>query len=159
MHRLELGARRFQFCARRKPAEELRHPMLAAGHHRRRQMMRAGDDVGDELGLGRIRHGRLEDADNGRRAGAEANGLAEHLRIAVERGGPEAVRQHRRARRVLPIVARAEQAADHRAQPHHLEVRPADDAGANDARLAEADHGEVDGGEVAERGDRLYARA
>ena len=32
--------------------------------HRRRQMMRAGDDVGDDLGLGRIRHRWFQHADD-----------------------------------------------------------------------------------------------
>ena len=51
-----------------------------------------------------------------------------------------------------PSSAGVEQPAEHRAQPHHLEVGAADDAGADDARLAEADHREVDGREVAEGG-------
>ena len=54
VRRLQLGARRSQGRARRQPPEELRHPMHAAGHHRRRQVMRTGDDVRDELGLRRI---------------------------------------------------------------------------------------------------------
>src|SRR4029077_5835594 len=40
-------------------------------------------------------------------------------------------------------------------QAHHIEVRPADDAGADFARLAQADHREAYGGEVAERGQGL----
>ena len=39
--------------AGREPAEQLRHPVHAAVHHRRRQMVRAGDDVGDDLGFRR----------------------------------------------------------------------------------------------------------
>ena len=42
------------------------------------------------------------------------------------------------------VVAGAEQPADDRMQPHDVEVRSADNTGADDARLAEADHGEVD---------------
>ena len=44
-------------------------------------------------------------------------------------------------------------------QAHHVEIRSADDAGANLVRLAESDHGEADGGEVAERAQSLHARA
>ena len=76
----------------------------------------------------------------------------------LKRRGPEAMRQHRRARRLRPVVGRVEQTAEHRAQAHDLEIRAADDAGANHARLAEADHRELDGGEVAERRQRLDAR-
>ena len=43
------------------------------------------------------------------------------------------------------VVSCVQQAAEDGAQPHHVEVRPADDAGLDHARLAEPDHGEVDG--------------
>ena len=81
VRRAQLGARRLDVGAWREPAEQLRHPMLAAGDHRRRQVMRAGDDVGDELGFSRIRHRRFEHADDHRRARAEADRLAEHRRV------------------------------------------------------------------------------
>ena len=62
---------------------------------------------------------------------AEPDGLAEDRRIAVERawsrsGGSGPRRPPRSARRRA-----VEQAAEHRAQAHHLEVGAADDAGAN----------------------------
>ena len=79
--------------------------MLASGDHRRRQVMRAGHDVGDELGFGRIGHRRFEHADNRRRARVEANRLADHRRIALERRRPEPVGQHRGAGRARPVVA------------------------------------------------------
>ena len=66
--RAQLGARLLESRAGREPAEQLRHPMHAPGHHRRRQMMRAGHDVGDDLGFRRIRHRRFQHADDGRRA-------------------------------------------------------------------------------------------
>ena len=53
-----------------------------------------------------------------------------------------------------PSSVAVEQPPEHRAQPHHLEVRAADHAGAHHARLAEADHREVDRREVAEGGER-----
>ena len=56
----QLGARRVEVGARREPAEQLGHPMHAAVHHRRVQMVRAGHDVGDDLGFRRIGHRRLE---------------------------------------------------------------------------------------------------
>jgi hypothetical protein len=60
----QLGARRLEIRAGRKAAEQLRHPMGAASHHRRRQVVRARDDVRDDLGFGRIGHRWLEDADD-----------------------------------------------------------------------------------------------
>ena len=68
----QLGARRFEVDAGREPAEQLRHAMDAARHHRRRQMMRAGHDVGDDLGFRRIRHRRFEHADDGRASACRA---------------------------------------------------------------------------------------
>ena len=65
------------------------------------------------------------------------------------------MRQDGRPFRVRAIVLRAKEPPQGRAQPHHLEIRPADDAGADRARLAEAEHGELDGGEIAEGADRL----
>ena len=69
----------------------------------------------------------------------------------LKRSRPEAMGEHRRARGLRPVVAwRRAGGRSTGAQPHHLEVGAADDAGANDARLAEADHRELDGREVAE---------
>ena len=119
--------------ARRKPAEQLGHAVHAAIHHRGGQMVRAGHDVRDDLGLRGIRNGRLEHADDRRRAVAEPDRLADDGGVAVERRAPEAMRQHRRARSLGAIVSRVEQAAEHRSKPHHAEVRAADDAGADDA--------------------------
>jgi hypothetical protein len=62
---------------------------------------------------------------------------------------------HRGARSLRPVVDRTEESALDRAEPHHLEVRPADDPRPNLARLAQADHREVDRGEIAEGGQRL----
>ncbi len=50
-----------------------------------------------------------------------------------------------------------EQAAENGPQPHHLEVRSADDASAHHARFAESDHGEAHGREVAKFADGFHA--
>ena len=68
----QFGARLLEIGARRKAAEQLRHPMHAAVHHRRVEMMGTGDDVGDDFSLGGIRHRRLDHADDGRGAIAQA---------------------------------------------------------------------------------------
>ena len=62
--------------------------------------------------------------------------------------------EHGDAGGVGAIVRRTEQAPEDRPQPHDLEERPIDDAGANHARLAEADQRELDGRELAEGADR-----
>ena len=144
---------------RREPAEQLRHPVDPPGHHRCRQMMRAGHDVGDDFGFRRIRHRGLQHTHHRCRALAQPDRLAKHRRIALERRRPEPVGQHHRARRARAVVAHVEQAAQHRMQPHHLEIRSADDARADFARLAETHHGEADGREIAERAQGLDPRA
>jgi len=62
----QFGARRLEIRAGRKAAEQLRHPVRAARHHRCRQVVRARDDVRDDLGFFRPGHGRFEDADDRR---------------------------------------------------------------------------------------------
>ncbi len=84
---------------------------------------------------------------------------ADHRSIAPEGRRPETVRQHRGARRLRSVVGRIEQAAEDRSKSHDLEVRPADDPGANHAGLAEANHGESDLRKVAERAERMHAFA
>ena len=79
--------------------------MRAAGDHRRIEVMRARHDVGDDFRVGRIGHRRLEDADDGRGARPEADGSADYRGIAVERADPEAMCEHRHARRVGPSSA------------------------------------------------------
>ena len=157
--RRQLGARVVDGRPRCQTAEELGHPMRPVRHHQRAEVVRARHHVGDDLGGHRVRHRRLEHADDGRRPRAKADPLADDRRIAGERRRPEAIGQHRRAGRLRSSIACVEQTAEHRTKAHHVEVRSADDAGLDDARLAaEADQREVDGGEVAERSDRLDAR-
>ena len=86
-------------------AEQLGHPMRALGDHRRAEVMRTGHDVRDDFGLGRIRHRRLEHADDRRGARPETDRLADHRRIALERRRPEAIRQHGGASRVGTVVS------------------------------------------------------
>jgi hypothetical protein len=155
----ELGARGVEVRTRREPAEKLRHPMHTARHHRCRQVMRACDDVGDDLGLGRIRHRGFQHTHDGRGAIAQPHSFSEHRRVAVERRRPEAVCQHRRARRLRAVIGGPEQPAAHGAEAHDAEIGAVHDARAHDAWLAEADHGELDRGEFAESVQRLYARA
>ena len=150
MDGLELGSRSLDFDARRESTEQLRHPMHTPVDHRRIQVMRARDDVGDDLGLGGVGNRRLEDADDRRGAIAQPNGPADHGWIALKLGGPEPVGENRRSSRLRPVVSRIDQAAQDRAEAHHLEVRTANDSGPDDARFAQPNHREFDGGEVPE---------
>ena len=155
----QLGARRLEIRAGREAAEEFRHPMDSSGHHRRRQMMGACHHVGDDFGFCGIRHRGFQHPDDGGRARAKSDGFAEHGRIAVEPGLPKTIGQYSRAGRVRAVVSRVEQPAEDWVQPHHLEIRSADDARTDLTRFAEAYHGEADGGEVTERAQSLDARA
>ena len=132
----QLGAGLVKGDTGRKSSEQLRHPMRPAGHHRGLEVMGAGHDVRDDLGVGRVGHRRLEDADNRGVARTETDGLADHGRIAVERDRPEPVREDGRARCVRPIVLRVQQAPEDRAQAHDVEERPTNHACLHHARLA-----------------------
>ena len=132
--------------------------MHAPFHHRRVQMMRARHDVRDDLGLRRIGNARFEDADDGGRAVSEPDRFSDHRRVALQRGGPEAMGEHGGARRPRAVIGRVEQAAPLSTQAHDLEIRSADDARADHTRFAQADHREIDRREVAECRERLDAR-
>src|SRR4029077_15263965 len=133
--------------------------MDSAGDHRRGKMMRAGDHVGDDFGLGWIRNRRLQHADIRGGPLAEPDLLAYHRRIALEHRGPEAIGEDGCASSTGPIVVHVEQPAENRVQTHHVEIRTADNPGANFAGLAQAYHGEADDGEIADGGERFHAGA
>ncbi len=118
--------------------------------------MRTGDDIRDDLRLGRIRHRRLEHADDRGRAIAQPDRLSDDVRVRLKGRGPEAVREHRGPGRGGAVVGRTEQASDRGPQPHHLEVGATHDTRADDPRLAQPEHRELDGGEVAEGRERLH---
>jgi hypothetical protein len=131
--------------------------MLAACDHGGGEVVRAGDNVRDDLRGDGIRNGRLEDPDDGggARSGeaVEAEGFSEDGRVRVEGLGPELIGEDDGAGGVGSVVGGAEQPAENGAQSHDFEVVAVDDASRDGARLAEALHGEVDFGEGAELGD------
>jgi hypothetical protein len=69
--RFQLGAGLFQCRAGSQPAKQLGHTMDPAGHHGRRQVVRTGHHVGDDLGFGGIRNRWFQHPDDGRRARSE----------------------------------------------------------------------------------------
>ena len=154
----------FEVRAGGEAAEKFGHAMDAAGDHGGGEMVRAGDDVGDDFSFGWVRHGGFEDADDGggagaaRIAGIEFDGLADDGRIAVERGGPEAIGEDDGAGGVGAVIVRVEQAAEDGMQSHDVEVGAVHDAAADFAGFAESNHAEADGREVAKFADGFYAR-
>src|SRR4030095_13502300 len=99
-----------------------------------------------------------EDTDSGGDRWSEPDRLADHRRIAVERGGPEPVGKYRHARRLRTIVVRVEQAAEYGAKAPHGEARAADHAGFHDPWFAdETHHREVDRREITEGADAGHA--
>src|SRR6516164_1434031 len=118
-------------------------------------MVRAGNDVGNDLSVLRIWDTRLEHADDCRRPIAkatQANRFADDRRILLKGGRPEAIGENDDTGSVATVVLRPDEAAEHRMKPHHVEIRAADNAGLDFPRLTQPDHGEADHGEVAERG-------
>ena len=143
-----------------KLAEKFGHTMDAARDHRGRHVMRAGNDIGDDVGIGRIRGGGFEDADHRAHAvanAAEADRFAQHVGILFEDGRPEAVGENDDTGGVGTIILRADQAAENRMKAHHFEVGAAYHTPLNFAGLAEADHREADLREIAELLDGVNA--
>src|SRR2546421_4488447 len=93
VHRAQFGACLIERCSRSETRKKFRHAMYPLSYHRGREMMRTARDVGDDLGLLRIRDARLEhaDDDSGTIAlhAAEANSFANNRRIALQRVRPE----------------------------------------------------------------------
>ena len=127
----QFGASLVESGAGSELAEELGHAMDAARDHRGGKMVRAGDDVGDNLGVRGIWDRGFKDADDGGGTianAAEANGFADDVRIFVESGRPETIGEHDDASSVGAVVSRSEETAEDRMKAHDFEVVAADDA-------------------------------
>src|SRR5258708_15354407 len=113
-------------------AKELRHAMDAAGNHGCREVVRAGDDVGDDFGILGIWDGGFEDADDGGRPiahgpAAEADGFAEDGRIFLETGRPETIRENDDAGSFGTIVLRFDGTTEDRVKTQDFERGAPDD--------------------------------
>src|SRR5438270_7694571 len=64
MHGTQLRSGSLEISAGSKTRKHLGHAMLAACHHSCREMMRAGDDVGDHLRFHWIRNGWFQNAND-----------------------------------------------------------------------------------------------
>src|SRR5260370_36214674 len=126
-------------------------------------MMRTGDDVGDQFGFNRIGPRWFQNSDNARGTPAlEAcppDPYANRLAIRVQGVSPEPIGKYRGTRGVGTIVAGIQQASEHGAQPHHVEVIAVNDTGADRARFAQSEHGEIELRESTELGDGLKPTA
>src|SRR5262245_26314753 len=146
VHRTQFRTRLVKSGSRSESREEFRHAMRALGYHCRPEMMGTAGDIRDDLGLLRVRDGRLEHAND--RAGAitlhaaELNLLANHRRIFAERVRPETIRENNDARSLGTIILRSDQASEHGTQPHDVEIGPVDHTAVDFTRLAQAEDGE-----------------
>src|SRR5262245_13930898 len=136
---LQLAASLFEGCSGSQAAKELGHAMHAACNHCRREMMRAGDDVGDDFGVLRLRDAGLEHTDyrcNSIAKAAESKSLTEDRRIFVERARPETIGENGNACGLRAVVFRTNEAPKHRTKTHHIKVGTSDNACADFAGLA-----------------------
>src|SRR5260370_9129147 len=141
-----LSARLLEIRARREQAKRFRQAMAGAVLHRRGEMMRAGDNVGDDFSIrGKLDRG-FEDADDSGRsiaeAAAEANGFTDDGRIAPESARPETIGQDDDASGFRTVVSRADETTEDGMEAHHVKIGAVNDAGANFPGLAEPAHGE-----------------
>ena len=158
--RPELGAGLFQGRAGRQPAKQLSHAMDPARHHRRRQVVWTGHHVGYDLRFSRIWDRRFQYPYYGggtRSERPEPDGFSEHRWVALQRRGPEAIRQNYGAGGGRAVVPHVEQPSQHRMQAHHVEVRTTDHSRPHLARLSQPIQSETYGGEIAERAQRFDA--
>src|SRR5277367_6413807 len=89
-------------------AEHFGHAMFATGDHGGGEMVRTGDDIGDDFGFGGIRHGGFKDTDD--------------AAIRMHRGGPETIGQDGDARSVRSIVGGTDETTEDRAKAHYVEI-------------------------------------
>src|SRR5271156_1505679 len=124
--RLEFRTGLVESCARSEATEKFGHTMDPSGHHGGGEMMRAGDDVADDLSFCGIWHGGFEDPDDGGSARAqgavEPDALANNGGVTFESGVPEAIGKHHCAGGAGAIVPHVEQAAKHRMQAHYIKI-------------------------------------
>src|SRR5580658_9463863 len=89
----QLGASLIERGAGSETAKELGHAMDTGSDHGGGEVVRAGNDVGDDFGVLRIWDAGFEDADNGGRAitkdaAIKANGFTDDGRVFLKSGGP-----------------------------------------------------------------------
>src|SRR5262249_48980404 len=152
----QLGASLIEGDTGSETTKQLGHAMDTAGDHGGGEVVRAGDDIGDDFGVLRIWDAGFEDADHGRRPIAKdttikANGFADDRRIFRKSGRPETIGENDDSVSVGAVVLGPDESTEDRVKSHDIEVVAANDAGLNSTRLTQADHGETDGREIAKR--------
>src|SRR5438445_6669552 len=152
----QLGASLIQGGTGSQAAKELRHAMDTASDHGGGDVMRAGDDVGDDFGVLGIGDAGFEDADDGggpiaKYTDIKPNSFSDDRRVFLKSGGPETIGENDDAGRVGAVVLRSDETTEDRVKAHNIEIVAANDASLHFARLTQADHGETDGREITER--------
>src|SRR6185437_4568857 len=92
--RPQFNPRLIKRCSGSQTPEQLRHAMDSSGHHGGGKMMRAGNDVGDDLCVLWIGNTGFENADDGSRAiadTAQPYRFADHRWILVKGRRPESI--------------------------------------------------------------------
>ena len=87
----QLGASLIEGGAGSETAEEFSHAMDTAGDHGGGEMVRAGNDIGDDFRFLRIRDAGFQYADDGGRDAAKTHGFADHRSISVKIVRPETI--------------------------------------------------------------------
>src|SRR5260370_13207843 len=137
----QLGAGLIEGGTGSESAKELGHAMEAAGDHGCREVVRDGDDVGDNFGFLRIGDAGFEDADDGavpiaHRPAAKPEGFADDGRILPKSGCPETIGENNDAGSVGTVILRSDETPEDRVEAHDIEERAVDDASLHYARLA-----------------------
>src|SRR5260370_17945460 len=107
--------------------------MEATSDHGGGEVVRAGDDVGDDFGILGIGDGRFEDPDDGsgavtQGAPGEAHSSAENGRVFSKSGCPKTIRENDNAGSFGTVVLRSDETAEDRVKAHNFEVVPANPA-------------------------------
>src|SRR5258706_14348635 len=121
-------------------AKELGHTVEAVGDHGCREVVWAGDDVGDDFGFLGIGDAGFEDADDGGRPvahgpAAKADGFAEDGRIFHKSGRPATIGENDDAASLGTDLLTAAEPTEYRAEAHDSDEGPDEHASFSDASL------------------------
>src|ERR1700746_1549397 len=123
-------------------------------------MVLAGDHVGDDFRVLRIRNAGFENPDDRGRArvkALEANGFTDDGRILLEGSGPETIGQDNHASGFGAVVLGTNQTPKNGVETHDLEIAPVNNSSSNFARFTKAHHCKTNPREVSKFRNRLDA--
>src|SRR5579863_8965168 len=150
--RADFGAGLVNSGAGSEATEKFGHAMDTTVLHGGGEMVRTGDNVGDDFSIRGIGDGGFEDTDHRggpiAKAAAETKGLPYNGRVALKRGGPEMIGQDDDSSGFGTVVLRADETPKDRTESDHIKIGTVNDAGANFPWFSEADHRETNCGEL-----------